>query len=196
MIKVIYDLELLPPLCYPEVTYLKDAKHTVHVKGIVDLQWDNSFAEVKLTGKPEWYLNTWFAAKQLEIYFYVSGLDKGWMLPIRWPQARFNEDKENIGEFIERLKKDIYKRPKFYFPEYDKNREPPKFGRCFYRTEFENGFPELERKLIWTRGVIRQCAIEDYWPQRYNCMYPGPCDFLQICSTGYINEKLYEKKEN
>lgn len=186
--KKMIDLELLPDIEDYEKEYINKG-----VKGVIDFIFNDSFGEFKYTSQPEFYLNSFLAHYQLSFYFFISGFTYAYMLPIRVPQLKYDERKENKEEYLERLEQDILRRPNFYFPEYNKERTPPKWGRRFWINEFD--LDELERKANWTKKEIKDCLANNYFPQRFaNCLFPTPCDFMPICETGNINEEVFVKK--
>ena len=166
-------------------------------KGFLDAMGSDFFIEFKYTSRTDRYLNEWTALRQLEQYFFIApeNIVKGYMLPVTTPQARQGKE-EGLDEFVERVKKDIDKRPGHYFPHYDSNKMPS-WGLCFYRTEFEDRFEAFKKKLTWTISEIASCLKAHYFPQRgpMACYIPGECDFIDICSTGNINEEIYERRK-
>lgn len=202
MVDIIEELELIPENCKYEVTFTKSFEHEffreeINVKGIVDLIKLGWFGETKYTAKVDWYLNTWFAYNQLLMYFYLTPPEivRGYMLPIQVPQTKLGKT-EDVDDYIARTVKDVKKRPSHYFPGYKVdggNDVGPKWGRCFYRTEFGDKFKWLEKKMAWIREEISRCVKAGYFVQRSNnCLFPGECSYISICETGFVNEELYE----
>ena len=194
------ELELLPEGGVYESTWIKklESDLDINLKGKLDVLYEDSFVELKYTMKLEFYLNEWLAHKQLLWYFYLTPdeIEKAYMCPVRVPALRQGKEESTKG-FLDRIKMDIMKRPSHYFPGYKPDRKGVKWGRVFYRNEFKGEFKDFERKMRWMREEIERCVVNDYWNQNTNgCLFPGPCDYLPICSTGgYINEEMYEKWE-
>jgi len=206
MVKVITEeLDMLPLGLTWEREIVREIEFEIpiHLKGVLDAWINDLFVEMKYTTRLDYYMNEWIAHKQLMIYFYLAPVKtiKGYMCPVLVPQTRIGKN-ENEAEYVARTKLDVLKRPSHYFPEYRlSSGDGVKWGRCFYRTEFEDGFEELERELKWIRAEIRRCNDAGYWPQNLNgCLFPGQCEFLNICESGVvvsdtcmnINHAIYE----
>jgi hypothetical protein len=166
----------------------------IGLKGILDLYHIDYFGELKLSAKPESYLNNWTAYDQLAYYFLITPHKYCYMLPVRTPLLKEGKD-EHPDMYRHRLKSDILRRPKFYFPEYGEGRTEFKWGRKYYRSEFD--LEGLQTKINWVRNEIRSALNAGYFTQRYaNCMsYGYPCDYAPVCETGGINEVVYEYKQ-
>jgi len=192
------ELCLLPEGGIYENTMIKrlESDLDLKLKGKLDVSYLNEYVELKYTQKVEFYFNEWLAHKQLLWYFYLTPehVTKGWMCPVRVPELkRIKGDTDE--EYLERTRMDIYKRPSHYFPGFKPDREGVKWGRCFYRNEFKGEFAGFEKKMRYMREDIRRCVERDYWPQNTTgCLFPGVCNYINICSTGFINYELYERR--
>jgi len=191
-VEVIYDcmveLDLIPEV-HHEVFFQREITSTISVEGTLDMVKGNWFGEMKYTTKPDYYLHTFSAQAQLEFYFFISGLEVASILPVRQPALRYMEGKEDVDKFLGRLKEDVLRRPSYYFPHYDPDKQP-RWGLKFYRSEFD--MDEVERRLRWWFKEIKKCREFDYWPQRkQNCLAPFECSYLSLCESGAFNEAIY-----
>jgi len=191
--KVMLELELYPPSIFHE---MEVENRDIGFKGIVDLYSMDYFGELKLSAKPENYLNNWLAYDQLAYYFLLRrSVSYAYMLPVRTPALKEGKDEDN-EMYKNRLYKDILSRPKFYFPEYGVNRSQCKWGRKYYAHEFDMEL--LKRKIAWHRDEIRYALNHGYFVQKFgNCtMYGNLCDYSPICESGEINEEVFEHKQS
>jgi len=192
-VEVIYscmaELDLIPYVEY-EVYYSRQVAEGVGVEGTLDMVDGNWMGEMKYTSKPDYYLHAFSAQAQLEFYFFLSDLEVASILPVRQPALRYMEGKEDVDKFLGRLKEDVLRRPSYYFPHYDPDKQP-RWGLKFYRSEFD--MDEVERRLRWWFKEIQKCRKHNYWPQRkQNCLAPFECAYLSLCEAdGTINEAIY-----
>jgi len=199
-VEIIYscmlELELIPQAQH-EVYFTRQITENIAVEGTLDMVDGNWFGEMKYTAKPEYYLHTFSAQAQLEFYFFISesvafSLEMSSILPVRQPALRYQEGKEDVDKFLERLKDDVLKRPSFYFPYYDPEKFP-KWGLKFYRHEFD--MEDVHKRLRWWFKEIQKCRKYNYWPQRkQNCLAPFECSYLPLCESGAFNEAIYRIK--
>jgi len=195
-VEVIYscmaELDLIPYVEY-EVYYSRQVAEGVGVEGTLDMVDGNWMGEMKYTSKPDYYLHSFSAQAQVEFYFFISDLEVASILPVRQPALRYMEGKEDVDKFLGRLKEDVLRRPSYYFPHYDPDKQP-RWGLKFYRSEFD--MDEVERRLRWWFKEIQKCRKYNYWPQRkQNCLAPFECSYLPLCESGAFNEAIYTIKE-
>lgn len=184
----ILELELIPNDVSFEIIFEKDS-----AEGILDIVGSNFFGEIKFTERPDFYLNNRVAYFQLAYYFYLSNFAFAFILPIRVPSLRKNID-ESLENYRERLKLDIRRRINFYFPEYDKEKTPFKWGRKFYISEFD--LDEIKARIDYLKFLIKLSIVTDYFPRKVTgCMFPSNCEFQSICETNYINPEIFMRKE-
>jgi len=191
MVKIIREYELLPDDAEWEVKCERDG-----YTGILDLTQDHKsrFHEIKFTTDPSRYLSKPSAALQLKSYFYLRpDLKEAFMLPIQVSKLKDKKDQEQDLK-IKRIEKDVRKRMKFYFPGYEPDREPPKWGQRFSIKEFD--LEEFEHDLKWAKGEIMRSCEAEWFPQRTaNCETPFKCDFLPVFNSGGVNWEIFERKE-
>lgn len=189
---VMVELEMIPEGTH-EVKYQRElGKHVV--EGTLDIVNNNWFGEIKLTSRPEFYLHSFTAHAQLEFYFFISPCTESSMLPVRIPQLQYRETKEDDETYLSRLRLDILRRPSFYFPFYNPEKNP-KWGLKFYRHEFD--LEDTEKRLKWNLKEIEMCRKAEYWPQRKaNCLSPYECSYLRLCETGVFNSTIYEEVQD
>ena len=194
----IRELELLPPGGIFEIPFTKhiDYHLPINLKGILDILYKGYFVELKYTQKLDFYLNEWLAHRQLLWYFYLTPpeIDRAYMCPVLVPATRQGKE-ESIKAYAKRTEMDILKRPSHYFPGFKPDKKGVKFGRVFYRKEFEGEFEAFEKRMKWMRKSIKRHVKANYWePRETGCLFPGQCEYFNICTTGgYINDELYER---
>lgn len=165
------------------------------IRGVFDVLHPTYFEEYKLTSRPEFYTSPHFLQSQLATYFlYLPELTYCTMKVIRTPQLRSTgqyKDEDTDG-YMERVRKDIDKRPGYYFLGYDN--ESRTWGKKFYRSEFDMGevvarFQHImvERRL----SIKRNC----WYKNESQCLLPTPCMYLSICESNGISELIYTRKE-
>lgn len=190
MVKIIREYELLPDDAKWEVKCKRD-----NYRGVIDFTQDHKhrFGEIKFTTNPSRYLSKPSAALQLKSYFYLRpDLKDAFMLPVQVSKLKDKKDQERDLK-IKRIEKDVRKRMKFYFPGYEPDREPPKWGQRFSAKEFD--LEEFEHDLKWVREeIMRACETEWFTQRTANCDNPFKCDFLPVFLTGGVNWEIFERK--
>ncbi|GAG10923.1 unnamed protein product, partial [marine sediment metagenome] len=195
LVEVVKERELFPNI---ENYGLEVRKEKNNIRAYIDFvnEPGQYFCELKLTGKPENYINSFLAWEQLEVYFYVCpDLLSAYMLPIRKPQLKWKESSsESNDSFYSRALKDIRKRTKHYFPEYNPDREGPKWGMKLWRSEFN--LDDTRRKIEVIQKGIKLMLEAKFFPmKRFNCYSPSQCEMWLICSNrGKVNDDVYRKK--
>lgn len=186
--KVIKELDMIPQDVEFEITFSKDG-----AEGILDIVGNDFFGELKFTERPDFYLNHKVAHFQLGYYFYLSRLPVAYMLPVRVPSLKLKPD-ESLEVFRDRLSLDIRRRLNHYFPEYNPEKRPFKWGRKFYISEFD--LEEIGKHIDYTLFMIKFSLLTDNFPKNISgCMFPSNCEFQPVCETNYINENIYTKRE-
>uniref|UniRef100_A0A6H1ZH90 PD-(D/E)XK nuclease superfamily protein n=1 Tax=viral metagenome TaxID=1070528 RepID=A0A6H1ZH90_9ZZZZ len=176
-------------------------KIPVKVKGFYDRKYKNYFAEDKLSGRPDNYLDIFFIQSQIGAYFLADpSLEYCIMEIVRTPDlkstGRFKE--ESAGEHEDRTFSDILSRPSFYFIGYD--REKKCYGKKFFRNEFD--LAGIRDRFRIVSIMIKDCAAFDGWyknDRACGAILPGiPCDMKGVCRYNTMSETMYafKKKTN
>ena len=165
------------------------------VHGFYDRLYTDHFVECKFSGRPEYYTGSPFSMiSQVGTYFLADEkLEYCDMEVTRAPQLRQGAE-ESAEDFEERIFKDIWKRPSYYFIGY--NRESKKFGKRYYRNEFDLGM--LQRRYgIITREIKEMSERNSYYCNSATCqMYGGTCEFEGVCTNGgYVSESQYKMRD-
>ena len=114
-------------------------------------------------------------------------------MPIRVPQLKGKTD-EPPDVMAERIEGDIVRRMGFYFPGYRPEAAGIKWGKPFYRIEFD--YEDFAESLDWTKHEIMTACNKSYWMQKWcACDAPFACDFQPICQSGGLNPELYEYRK-
>jgi len=191
MVKIIREYEMLPDDAEWEVECERDG-----YTGKIDFvqKKKHQFGELKFTTDPSRYTSKPSAALQLQSYFYQRpDLKDAIMLPVQVSKLKDQKDKDQDLK-IKRIEKDVRKRMKFYFPGYDPDREPPKWGQRYSQTEFD--LEVFAKELAWAKGEIRRACKAEWFTQRTaNCDKPFKCDFLPVFLTGGVNWRIFEMKK-
>ncbi len=163
----------------------------INLHGFIDFAGTDHFCELKCSGNPDNYLDSFTIEDQVSTYFlsnpnynYVN------MLVIRVPDIKLAKGKMfEYKDYYTKCYDDILRRPSYYFV--GKN---DTWGVRFYRTEFD--LEALKTQIRWICGEIKRCVNSDYWMQRKSsCFSPFRCDYLDICKTGVISPDRYEKRK-
>lgn len=164
--------------------------------GFYDRKYSNYFAENKLSGRPDMYLDTYFIQSQIGTYFLADPkLEYCIMEVVRVPQLKQTgkTQDESIEDYYKRTYQDILTRPAFYFLGWDNKKK--RYGKKYYRTEFN--LDEIKSRYLHIFREIFDARITDGWyknDKACNNVLPGiPCDMLGICKLGNnFNESIYE----
>lgn len=162
------------------------------VTGVIDRLYSDHFTEVKLSSRPEYYVSPHFLASQLATYFLSNPELKYCVMEVvRLPGQKQtgNFEDESPVDYKNRIKADIHKRPAYYFLGYDKNTK--RFGRKFYRTEFD--LDEVRNRYKHIMAEIRHSIEHDsFYKNESSCLLPYQCDYLAICESGGVSDLIYE----
>jgi len=192
MVKIIREYEMLPTEGVEWEVECEREGYTGKLDFVQESK--KQFGELKFTTDPSRYLSKPSAALQLQSYFYLRpDLKDAIMLPVQVSKLKDQKDKgEDLK--IKRIEKDVRKRMKFYFPGYDPDREPPKWGQRYSITEFD--LEDFAKELKWAKGeIMRACGAEWFTQRTANCDKPFKCDFLPVFLTGGVNWQIFEKKK-
>lgn len=166
------------------------------ISGYYDKKWPNSFDEDKVSGKPENYLDPYFIQSQCGVYFMADPkLEFCTMKVIRRPDLKSTgkNKEEDADTYSERCYQDIISRPANYFIGF--NRETRKYGKRFYRGEFD--LDGIKSRFGHIFREIHQAHLYNGWYKNdrvCNNVLPGfSCDMLPICSNAdHMSEERYE----
>lgn len=167
------------------------------VNGFYDRKYSNYFTEDKLSGRPEFYLDPFYVDSQCSTYFLANPeLEYCILEVVRFPQQReYKKKEETPEEMFKRTYDDILSRPSKYFIDY--NKEKRRYGRKFYRGEFQldaavERFKQVTIEILaarWRNGFYRNFKA-------CSNLYPGiQCDYQNICRTGNISDTMYQIRE-
>jgi len=162
------------------------------VTGYLDIAYEDSIAEVKLSARPDFYTNLENIHLQVGTYLMTNPeWEYADMLITRLPGLRTGNGKfsnESMEEYRLRVYSDIISRPSYYFIGY--NRKTKMYGKRFYRSEFN--FQELEQTYLDTLKLMRFCIDNNIWgTNTLACHVPAKCEFLSFRKTGVISDTLY-----
>ena len=162
-----------------------------YVLGFADFDFGDGIGEVKLSGRPGFYLDKNFIHNQAGTYLmYNPKWEYVNMMVCRLPQNKMTK-KESAEEFEDRIYLDISQRPSYYFMNY----KPlsGSFGKKFYRGEFN--FDAITRHYANAFKLLRFYVDEHIWPKNdLSCMVPTPCQFLDSRKTGVLSPELFIQK--
>ena len=162
------------------------------ITGYLDIAYEDSIAEVKLSASPDFYTNLENIHLQVGTYLMTN---PEWecvdMLITRLPGLRTGNGKfsnESIEEYRLRVYSDIISRPSYYFIGYD--RKMGRYGKRFYRGEFN--FEGLEQTYHMVLKDMRHCIDNNlFYKNTLACHVPGACEFLPYLKSGVISDTLY-----
>ena len=165
----------------------------VDITGFMDFAANDHIGELKVSVKPESYLNKWFIGEQVGTYLMsMIEYNSVIMYVVQVPELKYNESKETAGDYEARCYEDIMRRPGYYF--HGLNKEKDSFGVKFMRQEFD--LIHLAQKYIWLAKQIVDCHENKFWPDRRSeCFNPFKCDYLEACSIG-VSMDRYKKRED
>jgi hypothetical protein len=194
-----YELQAKVDITLP-VDNTSTIKTNIRVTGFYDRLYTSThmFAENKLSGSPDRYLDPWFIQSQVGTYFLADpNLQSCIMEVIRTPQlksTRSNKE-EDDDTFMERCYQDIISRPSFYFLGYDSTRRT--YGKRFYRSEFN--LSDIQSRYVSICREIEIARLSGGWYKNdAMCkagIYGGPCDMLPICQHDAMSEENFHIRE-
>lgn len=167
----------------------------VLINGIFDRKYENSFAENKLSSRPNYYFDIFFIQSQIGAYFLADNkLEWVDMEVVRTPALK-SQQEEQPEEYEERVFTDAISRPSFYFIGYNKNKRS--YGRKFYRSEF-NLDEILQRFKSVSREIHEACALGGFYKNDRACsnILPGiACEMIGICRYNTMAENTFRIRE-
>ncbi len=201
IVEAMKELKLIPvPYARPEIYWKLNESDMPRLYGIIDLldstdsEFPVWFAEMKYTEKPDFYLNSILATTQLATYMLAfESLSYAWIRPVRVPILRSTGQyvDEDEDSYKERLVADILRRPKFYFPYYDK--EKSTWGVKYYRENFPLG--DIKKHYRMAALDIARDVKRGYFRQNESaCLSPAQCEFYELCTAGGPSEFIYERR--
>jgi len=149
--------------------------------GYADFIGDDFLVEIKFGSKPENYLYRPLVMEQISIYALLiqQPIKTFYICPIRRIES---------FDTYKGLYNDIIRRPNHYFPFYDPQRHPVKWGLEIYRHEIESYLPKVEKLITFIQRQIEMRKEENFWEKRLiNCNTPYECEFYQICQLDYYD---------
>jgi hypothetical protein len=170
----------------------------VLVTGIFDRKYEKSFAENKLSSRPEFYFDMFFIQSQAGAYFLADeNLEWVDMEVVRTPALKaVGKFKEELAqEHEERVYMDAIGRPSFYFLGY--NKDKMRYGKRFYRSEFDLA-EILERFRSVSREINEACAWDGFYKNDRACnnILPGiSCDMISVCRHNTMAENIFKIRE-
>jgi hypothetical protein len=170
----------------------------VLVTGYYDRKYIGSFAENKMSGSPDRYLDPYFIQSQIGTYFLADpNLEFCIMEIVRNPALKSTgshkeEDPEVYGE---RIYQDAISRPSHYFIGYDSKTR--RYGKKFFRSEFD--LVEVAERFKQVYREIYQANRAGGWyknDRACGAVLPGiVCDFLPLCRYNTMSESIYKIRE-
>jgi hypothetical protein len=156
---------------------------------------ETSFAESKFTSKPDLYGRIITTSDQMATYFLLDPDFKSATLEIATAPQLKPKNTESADSFGERCYKDILRRPRFYFNNYDKS--VGTYGLNVWRNA-DYDIPALERRILFMLKEIKDALT---WPdqeaafyQRKKSCFTGysKCMYFEACESGFLSPLLYE----
>lgn len=179
--------------CIPEAEFNVDIPDCPKINGVIDVLYAEHFDEFKCSGNVDYYLTPHFLQSQLATYFLSdTKLRYCDMKIIRIPQLKSTGQykEENAERYVERVREDVNHRPAYYFTGLDDKG----WGKRFFRSEFD--MDEVVERYIHVKHEMRLAIKRKvFYKSERNCLYPYPCDYLQICECGGVSDILYRYKE-
>lgn len=165
---------------------------TCKVKGFIDCKFNDHADEIKTSTRPDFYRQPFNLKSQLSTYFLGNESIKYFSVKIiRVPTLRYNQDKESIDDYQDRLYSSIISRPSYYFIGWKKLART--WGIKFHRSEYDMDDIRDDYEKV-SRDIV-QAAKDDSFYQSFNCYCPGECEYLPICKTGGVSEEIYEYRQ-
>jgi len=163
------------------------------VHGYTDRSYDDHIVESKLSSRPDFYHQLYNIHFQVGTYFLANPRWQHVIMEVtRYPSTRRKED-EPYEDYLERVRKDIIKRPSFYF--IGLNRLTMQFGKKFYRSEFDfNGIQHIYQTV--SKEIPRALREDAIYQNTASCYSPFPCGYLPIRKSGVVSEELYTIRQS
>lgn len=163
-----------------------------NVNGFMDICYPDGFAEVKLSGRPDFYLEPENISLQLGTYFLSDNkLEYCDMLITKYPQLRLGKN-ENYDNYENRVYGTIIGSPSEYFLGF--KRDTRTYGRRFFRSEFN--LDNIRNSFNQTFRLVRFCQKNGEWlANKLSCHVPAPCEYLDHCRTKCFSEILYQQTD-
>jgi hypothetical protein len=165
------------------------------ISGYYDRFYKDSFAENKLSGSPDWYLDTYHIQSQLGTYFLADPELKHCIMEVvRNPRLtkKSGSSPEEIGETIYQ---DAISRPAHYFIGWDGKTR--RYGKKFFRAEFN--LEEIKDRYIHIfREFWEARTFQGWYKNDKVCsnVIPGyPCDMLPLCRHNNMSESIYQIRQ-
>jgi hypothetical protein len=199
LVRALGVLDYQPEKCEVDVKatyYYNKANAEMFVSGKLDaMPLDKPYYyEVKLSGRPDWYTQITNIESQVGTYFLFDERFEFVVMDItRVPDLRQLKGKSDESEFAyeERTYDDILRRPSFYFLGW--NNEKKRYGRPFYRREFD--IIDVEKRYRVISQELKQAFVDDaIYANPTACLTPFECDFKPICSTGGVSDILFRER--
>ena len=190
MMNVFEELKLTPEPGYDtqgKVEWL--AGGNVTVTGFTDRTYSDHIEEDKFTARPDFYFTLGNISLQVGTYFLgVPSAEYVDMKVTRVPGLRLGKE-EDIAGYMDRLYKDICKRPSYYFPGLNKAKKT--YGKRFYRNEFPLDI--IKKRFEDVIKDMRFHIDNNLWYRNeLSCHVPSQCMYLDIKNTGVISNTLYK----
>lgn len=170
----------------------------VRITGYLDRNYLTNFAENKMSGSPDRYLDPYFIQSQIGTYFLADPkLEYCIMEIVRNPglKSTGNNKDEEPEIYGERIYQDALSRPSWYFIGYDSKTK--RYGKKYYRGEFD--LEEVAHRFKSVHREIYQANRSGGWYKNdRSCLsvLPGiPCDMLPLCRYNTISESIYKIRE-
>jgi hypothetical protein len=163
-----------------------------YILGIIDRLYTGYFVESKLTGKPDFYSDRFTISPQIALYFLLNQSLQYCVMEITRVPFMEPKDGEEPAEYGERVRKDIFSRPKHYFLNLD--RDKGMYGFTFYRNEFH--LDRLANDIAVIHNEIKsiaECGVDYFYEERTGCRAYGQlCKYYPVCSSdGEISDDIY-----
>lgn len=172
-------------------------KFPLYVNGFYDRKYPTYFAENKLSGRPENYLDPRYIQSQNGTYFLTDpNLEYCIMEVVRFPQlkelkATKSRGEETPDQMYQRCYDDILSRPSYYF--LGLNKQTHRYGKRFYRGEFD--LKEIETRYQQIVMEMKMAQWSGCWYKNWKAcgqVFPGiPCEYQTVCSTGNISDEMF-----
>ena len=120
---------------------------------------------------------------QIQMYFFLDPEAEQFVLNVLAKPWRMRLKKnEELEEFRKRVLTEMLAYPKKYFAR-----------THYYRSEFDLEQWKKEMQITIAEMESKSKEIE-FYPRDPKACYAFGCDYMPICETGVVDEKLYKKK--